>query len=126
MFTEVALRARSQFRATQYVAGGPPGQQAQAAKKRGGLLTAPAPRVQATPIQPDADAMANLMRWYKPTAVQTPKAYTEAERKAKLHLARTIKPGKQVKEWDVAGHPEAHRRVLTAGLDMEEAHQQAV
>ena len=126
MFTEVARHARSQFRATQYVAGGPPGQQAQAAKKRGGLLTVPAPRVQATPIQPDADAMADLIRWYKPTAVQTPKAYTEAERKAKLHPARTIKPGKPVKEWDVAGHPEAHRRVLTAGLDMEEAHQQAV
>ena len=123
MYTEVARRARSQFQATQYVAGGPSGQQA---KRRGGLLTVPAPRVQATPIQPDAGSMAELIKWYKHIAVQTPRAYTEAERKSKLHPARTIKPGKPVKDWDVSGHPDAHRRVLTAGLDTEGAHQQAM
>ena len=90
MYTEVARRACPQFRATQYVAGGAPGQHAQTVKSEKSnkndrrYSVVPAPTTGAVPLQPVGAEVTRLLRALEITAYQSPKAYSEQERKVDM------------------------------------------
>jgi hypothetical protein len=131
MYTEVARRARPQFQATQYVAGGAPGQRAQAVKNsmnnkvNRGYEVVQAPPTSAVPLQPVGSEVLKILRTLDITAYQSAKAYSEQERKVDMAPAAPIRPGKPVVEWDTESKPEQHRRVLVVGLELQDAHQLA-
>ena len=67
---------------------------------------------QAVLLQPVGAEVARLLRTLEITAYQSVKAYSEQERKVDMAPAAPIKPDKLVADWDTAGKPKQHQRLL--------------
>lgn len=74
-------------------------------KTNKGYTVVPAPISEVVPLQLVGAEVTRVLRKLEITAYQSPRLYTEQERKVDMAPAAPIKPGKPVADWDTSSKP---------------------